>query len=284
VHTLDWVEATLGETGRVPDPDAVSARHREARRRRLDAEGRSRAALGGNPKLLTRFDRLLEVAQRYAGIREEQVAEFTLPWPVLRRAVLRLGAGLVDIEALEEPTQVFFLTRAELLGALSTESHGGLAPLAAERVSSWERQRRLVPPLVLGVMPPMLASILKGAEEAIRGSAPALAGGLTGIPASPGRATGPARIIHGLEDFDRVESGDVLVAPVTAPAWTPLFERVAAVVTDTGGVAAHASIVAREYGLPAVVGVGSATATFRDGELLEVDGSAGVVRQVGAQH
>jgi len=71
VHTLDWVEATLGETGRVPDPDAVSARHREARRRRLDAEGRSRAALGGNPKLLTRFDRLLAVAQRFAGIREE---------------------------------------------------------------------------------------------------------------------------------------------------------------------------------------------------------------------
>jgi len=128
----------------------------------------------------------------------------------------------------------------------------------------------------------MLASILASAEEAVRGSAPTLEGGLKGIPASPGRATGPARIIHGLEDFDRLEPGDVLVAPVTAPAWTPLFERVAAVVTDTGGVAAHASIVAREYGLPAVVGVGNATATFRDGELLEVDGSAGVGRKVAA--
>lgn len=282
VHTLDWFEQTLGETSWVPDGEAVGARHRAARRRRLDTETRARAALDGEPKLLIRFDGLLEVAQRFAGIREEQVAEFTLPWPVLRQAVLRLGAGLVDVGALEEPDQIFFLTRAELRDAVTGDSPGRLAPLATERRSSWERQRRLVPPLVLGVMPPMLASILASAEEAIRGSASTLEGGLKGIPASPGRATGPARIVHGLEDFDRVEPGDVLVAPVTAPAWTPLFERVAAVVTDTGGVAAHASIVAREYGLPAVVGVGNATATFRDGELLEVDGSAGVVRKVAA--
>ena len=100
---------------------------------------------------------------------------------------------------------------------------------------------------------------------------------LTGMPASPGRATGPARVIFGLDDFARVRPGDVLVAQVTAPAWTPLFERVVAVVTDGGSMAAHASLVAREYGIPAVVGTGDATARVHDGQIITVDGSVGVV-------
>jgi len=92
--------------------------------------------------------------------------------------------------------------------------------------------------------------------------------------------SGPVRIVRRHDDFDRVQPGDILVCPVTAPAWTPLFGTIAAVVTDTGGVAAHASIVAREYGLPAVVGTGDATSRLRDGDLVEVDGSAGTVRPI----
>ena len=100
---------------------------------------------------------------------------------------------------------------------------------------------------------------------------------LTGMPASPGRATGPARVILGPDDFARVRPGDVLVAQVTAPAWTPLFERVVAVITDGGSMAAHASLVAREYGIPAVVGTGDATTRLRDGQIVTVDGGAGTV-------
>ncbi len=281
VHTIDWIEPTQGEAGRLPDANVVAARHAVARASRLEAEARGRAALAGDQKLLRRFDGVLREAQHYGPIREEQAAEFTLPWPVLRRAALRLGARLVASGSLDVPEQVFFLTRAELLEALSARPASvHLASLANERRSTWERERRLVPPLIVGTAPAMFARILSDAEDAVRGPRLEVENGAVGIPASPGRATGPARIVRGLDDFDRVQPGDVLVAPLTAPAWTPLFDRVVAVVTDTGGVAAHASIVAREYGLPAVVGTGDATARFHDGEVLEVDGSAGIVRRV----
>jgi pyruvate,water dikinase len=98
-----------------------------------------------------------------------------------------------------------------------------------------------------------------------------------GQPASPGRATGPVRIVRGPDDFDRFQPGEVLVAQATAPAWTPLFARAAAVVTDGGTLAAHASLVAREYGIPAVVATSDATARLADGQIVLVDGSAGMV-------
>jgi pyruvate,water dikinase len=83
--------------------------------------------------------------------------------------------------------------------------------------------------------------------------------------------------VHGPEDFDAFTDGQVLVARATAPAWTPLFARAAAVVTDGGTLAAHASLVAREYGIPAVVGTGDATRRLRPGQLVTVDGTAGTV-------
>ena len=92
-----------------------------------------------------------------------------------------------------------------------------------------------------------------------------------------GRATGPVRIIRGPDEFDELQPGDILVAPMTAPAWTPLFSRAAAVVTDVGSAAAHASIIAREYGIPAVVGCGDATARLRTGMRVTVDGGTGNV-------
>jgi len=95
VRTLDWMEPTFGESGVPGDPSAANARHSEARKRRLEAQSRARAALRADARQLRTFDRLLAVAQRYAVIREELVAEWTLPWPILRRAVLRLGADLV---------------------------------------------------------------------------------------------------------------------------------------------------------------------------------------------
>jgi pyruvate,water dikinase len=101
---------------------------------------------------------------------------------------------------------------------------------------------------------------------------------LIGHPASPGRAEGAVCIVHGAEDFDRFVLGNVLVARGTAPAWTPLFDRAVAIVTDGGSLAAHASLIAREYGIPAVVGTGDATVRLRNGQRVIVDGSAGVVK------
>ena len=89
--------------------------------------------------------------------------------------------------------------------------------------------------------------------------------------------TGPVRVVRGPDDFEALQPGEVLVAPLTAPAWTPLFARAAAVVTDVGSAAAHASIIAREYGIPAMVGCGDATARLRTGTRVTVDGSTGNV-------
>ena len=281
VRTLDWAEPTLGEVGALQDPAGARARHAEARERRVEAEARSAAAIGADSKLLQRYERLLGDAQRFAMIREDLVAEFTLPWPTLRRAVFRLGAYLRDRGIIESDDDVLFLRRDELMAMLAGASPS-LTTVTAERRSRWERQRRLVPPLRLGTMPGMLKRFTESAEQAVRGAARTSVDDIVGIPASGGQATGPARIVHSLAESERVQSGDVLVAPMTAPAWTPLFDRLAAIVTDTGGVAAHASITAREYGLPAVVGTTDATARLRDGEIVEVDGSAGVVRRVGS--
>jgi phosphohistidine swiveling domain-containing protein len=282
VRTLDWMEPTLGETGVPFNSSPANARHADARTRRREAESRARAALGSDAKRVRQFERLLSVAQRYAGIREELLGEWTLPWPILRRAVVRLSADLVARNAIDRPEDVWFLQREELLAALD----GGFVPAAAEaddRRRTWDRQRRLVPPLYLGTVPPMIKGFVESAEAAIRGAAarPSAGGAvIVGIPASGGRASGPVRVVHSLEEFAAVQAGDVLVAPMTAPAWTPLFDRVVAIVTDTGGAAAHASIVAREYGLPAVVGTTDATRRLRDGEIVEVDGSAGLVRRL----
>ncbi|MEV1046168.1 PEP/pyruvate-binding domain-containing protein [Streptomyces sp. NPDC049916] len=103
----------------------------------------------------------------------------------------------------------------------------------------------------------------------------------TGTPGSSGSATGPARVVHGPGDFARVRPGDVLVCRTTDPAWTPLFGVVAAVVTETGGLLSHAAIVAREQGLPAVMGIPDATRVLHDGAMVEVNGGTGRVTLLG---
>jgi pyruvate,water dikinase len=100
---------------------------------------------------------------------------------------------------------------------------------------------------------------------------------LHGAPASPGVATGAVRVVRDLADAGRLQPGEVLVAPLTTPAWTPLFRIAAGVVTDVGNAMSHTSIVAREYGIPSVVGCGDATARLIDGERVTVDGAAGTV-------
>jgi pyruvate,water dikinase len=100
---------------------------------------------------------------------------------------------------------------------------------------------------------------------------------LKGVAASPGRITAPACVLYGPEDFSKMKMGDVLVASLTTPAWTPLFVRASAVVTDIGGPLSHGSIVAREYGIPAVLGTGRATARITHGDLITVDGTEGKV-------
>jgi pyruvate,water dikinase len=100
---------------------------------------------------------------------------------------------------------------------------------------------------------------------------------IRGIGGSAGKVTGPARVLSGPADFDQMRPGDILVAQITTPAWTTLFAMAAGVVTDVGGPLSHSSIVAREYGIPAVLGTGVATRRITNGEQITVDGDAGTV-------
>ena len=271
VVSLDWWHPTSPMTGSaVRPPDD----HRRLVEERQAAEAAAVARLAPSPRRLRAFRRVLADAQHLVPIRDEQTRELTLPWPVMRRAVLRIGEALVSRGVVAQPEDVFWLTRPEALAGL-VGSPTARVDVAARRALHAE-QARLVPPLLVGRMGPILKSLWTGFQKLI-GSAPSERAIVSGTPASPGRASGPVRVVRGPQDFDDLQPGEVLVAPLTAPAWTPLFTRAVAVVTDVGSPAAHASIIAREYGIPAVVGCGDATARLRDGMRVTVDDTTGNV-------
>ncbi|MDQ2914544.1 MAG: PEP-utilizing enzyme [Chloroflexota bacterium] len=271
--SLDWYFPTAGESAAIPDKDRA-ARYQRLVQEREELERRARASL--SPGQLARFDRRLAEAQRASRLREEQVADLTRAWPAFRRALARIGEALASRDTIQAASDVYFLTRPEVARALD-EPTTRLGVEAVTRRTRWEEQRRLAAPLVLGRPPRMLTTLLDAADRALRDPAPEATSSIRGTPASPGRATGRARVIRSTDEFDRVQAGEILVCPVTTPAWTPLFARIAAVVTDVGSVAAHASIIAREYGIPAVVATGDGTTRIADGSRITVDGSAGLV-------
>jgi phosphohistidine swiveling domain-containing protein len=271
VTTLDWwlASPSIASAGASAADD-----HGRLVEARQAAEAAAFAALAPSPRRLKAFQRMLADTQHLVPVRDEQVSELTIPWPAMRRAVLRIGEALVTQGLIEEADDVFFLTRAEALAALD----GGLPSTVdvASRRAKREEQASLVPPLFVGRVNRLLMSMWESGPRrfgAVR-SETAL---VSGTPASPGRATGSVRVIGGQSEFDELQPGEILVAPLTAPAWTPLFTRAAAVVTDIGSVAAHAAVIAREYGIPAVVGCVDATARLRTGMRVTVDGSTGNV-------
>lgn len=195
----------------------------------------------------------------------------------MRRAVLRIGEALVADGVIADPDDVFFLTRAEVQSALSGNGMAVAADVPPRRARR-DEQAELMAPLNIGRMTPMMRMIWNKMPGMV-GAVPSDSALVSGTPASPGRATGSVRVIRGPQEFDQLEAGEILVAPLTAPAWTPLFTRAAGVVTDVGSLASHASIIAREYGIPAVVGCGDATARLRTGMRITVDGSTGNVER-----
>jgi phosphohistidine swiveling domain-containing protein len=269
VFSIDWFWPTAGETPAfAPTDPPVPA---ELAARRDHGEAACRDALAGT-KWLSAFDRLLEVARRYARTREEQAAALTLGWPLLRACADRLATPLVDMGDLEVPGDMHFLTRAQLHHPSTAN-----ASVAAARHADWDRRRRHPAPLTLGTASGFIGDPLQHAVEQARGRQAVPADAIVGQPASAGRASGPVRLITDPDQFNTFQPGEILLARATAPAWTPLFARAAAAVTDGGAITAHASIVAREYGIPAVVGTGDATHRLVNGQWVTVDGSTGIV-------
>ncbi len=272
VASLDWWVAPGPPGGSAIRPAADHAALVETRHA---AEKAAFTALASSPRRLRAFRKVLADAQHLVPLREEQVAELTIAWPVMRRAVWRIGEVLASREVIVQPDDIFFLTRDEVLSALDGRRSASRVDVAARR-STREQQARLVPPLFVGRLNFLLKKLFDGMSRAF-GAVPSETAIASGTPASPGRASGPVRVIHGTQQFDEFQHGEILVASITAPAWTPLFTRAAAVVTDVGSPAAHASIIAREYGIPAVVGCGDATARLRTGMRVTVDGTTGNV-------
>lgn len=272
VVSLDWWHAPspLAETA-----TAAASQHVAVVERRLAAEEAAFRVLAPTPRRLRAFRRLLADTQHLAAVREEQVPILTIGWPVMRSAVQRIGEELVAKGVIAHADDVFFLTHEEALSSLN--GTGGTVTIdVAGRRARRDEQGDLMAPLMVGRMTPMMGRLwetMPGLVGAVR-SETAL---VSGTPASPGRATGLVRVVRGPADFDQLQPGEILVAPLTAPAWTPLFTLAAGVVTDVGSLASHASIIAREYGIPAVVGCGDATARLRTGMRVTVYGSTGNV-------
>ena len=265
--TLDWSTPTVSPGG---GPSNLA----ELKTRRHDIESAAETILAGSPRRLRKFQRLLAEAQHVAPLREKQLNLLALPWPVMRRAVLRLGESLVETGAIEVADDVFHLTYSELISLL--EKPLDMNAIVAHRRLERSRAARLTAPLWVGHIP-LAVKLMFSYSNKVMGAARSDAAIVHGVPASPGRATGRVRVVKDSTQFDSFEDGEVLVAPLTAPAWTDLFDRAAAVVTDVGSALAHASIIAREYGIPAVVGCGDATARLKDGQMVIVDGSTGNV-------
>jgi pyruvate,water dikinase len=237
------------------------------------------------------FDRWLAYGERAYPLNETHNRLLVeLPWALARYAALEAGRRMADQERLHARDDVFQL-RAEELSAALRGREGDLAAVA-ERKREHERALTLEPPLAIGrpappppfqVFPPAVGTALKALLEQtaeMLGSEQRPSGDdeVVGSPGAPGTAEGPVRVVRSIDEFDKVQPGDVLVCPLTNPAWTVLFPQVAALVADSGGALSHAAIVAREYGVPSVVGTFDATRRLTDGQHVHVDGDAGVVK------
>lgn len=225
------------------------------------------------------FRKSLSLAQSRAQVREDGLADIGLGYPLLRSLLRELGRRLVRVGVLGKPDDIFWLEDAEVREAAGELERGQLPEAMFERVAQrkalWRAEKRVTPPPKV----PIDAKYLGMSGDAFLPTHEADDDGntLKGVGASPGRVTAAACVLHGPEDFESMRPGEVLVAGITTPAWTPLFAMASAVVTDVGGPLSHGSIVAREYGIPAVLGTGSATRRIAQGDLITVDGDAGLV-------
>ncbi|MDN5933155.1 MAG: phosphoenolpyruvate synthase, partial [Pseudonocardia sp.] len=196
-----------------------------------------------------RLCRMVEAARAGIALREDTHFHGTRVLPVLRRALLEAGARLAAAGVLGAAEDVVHLRLDEIEAVADPDR---LPAAEADRLREAARRRAARRAELAGV--PMIAAATLRPPAA--DDADALT---TGVPASGGRATGPVRVVRSPAEFGTMRSGDVLVCPYTNPSWTPLFQRAAAVVVDSGGLGSHAAIVAREYGIPAVMGTGTGT-------------------------
>jgi len=297
IYSLDFAVPTVAEDLLqiprslkilVQDTDYdFTAHQRELARKREAALKEASQFFRG--KLWWEFRWRLWVARYYYPNREEAMFYFGAAWSVLRPFALELGRRLVEVGTLKTPDDVFFLTSNELgkairalLGNRGTpvrwlwplqgnQAVPGLMQKAAERRELREARKRLTAPELIPPPPEDYSSPITDNFADESGDA------LKGSPVSPGQVTAEASVILSPADFEKMKPNTILVCPTTTPAWTPLFAQAKGLVTDIGGILAHGSIVAREYGIPAVLGTGNVTKRVVSGQQITVNGDTGTV-------
>lgn len=263
-YILGVVRGYLGSMGQVDPP----ANQQRLARERQELTGQCLRRLR-NPLKRWVFSRSLRRAQKLAVCREECKSLVVRQMTVLRRILRTLGQRLAEQDVLDSRDDIFFLEVLEVEPIARGAASFSWRDRIALRRAEYERNRKLTPPpVVVGRFDP-------GANEGPSGEDGSDV--LAGIAVSPGVIRGRARVILRSDDEEQVLPGEILVAPFTDPAWTPYFVPAAGVVMGLGGILSHGSIVAREYGLPAVTNVISATKRIRTGDWLEVDGTRGRV-------
>lgn len=218
---------------------------------------------------------------KYYPIREESCFVLGTAWPVLRPMAAELGRRFVEVGTLAQADDIYFLRTDEIEPAIDARVKGkgieAYGKLATERRELRERQKHLHPP---GTLPPEISQNpgVKFKETQVVNDPGSDT--LMGIPVSPGTIRAPASVIMNQAQFDQMQPGSILVCPMTSPAWTQLFAHASGLVTDIGGILGHGSIVAREYGIPAVVGTGTSTTRIKSGQEIEINGDTGTVMLV----
>ncbi|TVS09555.1 MAG: hypothetical protein EA424_26885 [Planctomycetaceae bacterium] len=244
--------------------------YREALQRFEDARSEAEATIvrlrdnlvrSGHSRQAKKLERLLRDFRAMFGVRELSKFYLRHAMTVYREQLLAVGAALVTQGRLDRPEDVFFVDMARIRSGEELASYVG-------RIREEFRldQLRTAPRLITSTGESLYAAASDGEE-----------GGLRGIPVSPGVHEGPVKVLLHPEEGDRLEKGDILVATGTNPAWTPLFLKLGALIMETGGPISHGSVVAREYGVPAVAGVVNATSQLQEGQMVRVNGETGSV-------
>jgi pyruvate,water dikinase len=289
VSSLDLVAPCLGESA--PDlastvdlyrrPGAVDPLRtvQRARSERALTLAAIRNGLPSRKRWL--FDRLYQSLCRHEEILEATSFDVQRAWPEFRRRWLELGKRLQGAGAILRAEDVLLLPYEAVVGALSDGASPATLTETVERNRrARQSQARLEPPCCI---PPQgdpaweKAPVWPVNLRALGGGRREERWSLKGIAASPGRRSGTARLCRSLTDAVGLQEGEILIVSKATPEWTPLFTLAGGFVADNGGVTSHSAVIAREFGIPAVVGTQRATHAIKDGDFVTVDGSAGLV-------
>ncbi len=285
IYSLDFVEPTAAEDtlpvmvalkSQVEDPDYNPADHqREVARKRRAAVREIRHLLDDD--LMAQFRWHLWKARHFYPHREEVVFWLGGAWPVLRKLAAELGRRMVAIGTFQSANDLYFLRTEQIeqaiAGRAANRAVPELARIAAEERLLREARKRIHPP---GAIPPDQHDN-PAATQKLNSPDSNL---MSGFAVSPGRIEGEVSVILSPADFHKMKPNTILVCPMTTPAWTQLFSHAIALVTDIGSILAHGSIVAREFGIPAVLGLGNVTKRLKSGQRIRVDGDAGTIEML----